>query len=70
LNETRRFSGASIRRSDFAFPMQRMCATARAELLDGELVGLLLLVLGGGVVAPFASVARKAYQVSHFSMTS
>jgi hypothetical protein len=55
--------------SDFAFSMQRMSAAARAELLDGELVGLLLLVLGGGVVAPFASIACKADQVSHL-MTS
>jgi len=35
-----------------------MGTAGRAELLDRELVGLFLLVFGGGVVAPFASVAR------------
>ena len=43
---------------DFAFAMNRMGPATRAELLDRELVGLLLFVFGGGVVAPFASVAR------------
>jgi len=35
-----------------------MGAAGRAKLFDRELVGLFLLVFGGGVVAPFASVAR------------
>jgi hypothetical protein len=37
--------------------MYRVGAASRTELLDGELVGLLLFVFGGGVIAAFASVA-------------
>jgi hypothetical protein len=37
--------------------MYGMGAARRAELLNGELVGLLFFVFGGGVIAPFASVA-------------
>ena len=37
--------------------MHGVGAARRAELLDGELVGLLLLIFGGGVIAAFASVA-------------
>jgi hypothetical protein len=44
---------------DFALFMHRMGAAAWTELLDCEFVCLFLLVLAGGVVAPFASVARK-----------
>jgi hypothetical protein len=45
--------------------MKRMRAAGRAELLDSELVGLLLFVFGGGVVATFASVARHSDEISH-----
>jgi len=38
--------------------MQGMRSAGWAELLDRKLVGLLLLIFGGGVVAPFAAVAR------------
>jgi hypothetical protein len=40
--------------------MYGMGAARRAELLDGEFVGLLLFIFGGGVVAAFASVARHS----------
>ena len=44
--------------------------TARgAELLDRELFGLLLFILGRGVVASFATVASQRYQVSHFRLS-
>jgi hypothetical protein len=39
--------------------MQRMGTAVATELLDSELIGLPLLVLGGGVVATFATVARQ-----------
>ena len=45
---------------DFAFAMDRMRPAAGAELLDREFVSLLLFIFGGGVVAPFASVARHS----------
>ena len=48
------------RTSDLTFFMYSMRAASRAELLDGELVGLLLFIFGGGVVATFASVAGHA----------
>jgi hypothetical protein len=38
--------------------MHGMRPAARAELLDREFVGLLFLIFAGGIVAPFASVAR------------
>jgi hypothetical protein len=38
--------------------MDGVGAARRAELLDCKLIGLLLLIFGGGVVAPFTSVAR------------
>ena len=38
--------------------VQRVAATTGAELLDLELLGLLLLVPGGHIVAPLAAVAR------------
>ena len=43
--------------SNLTFFMYGMGAARRAELLDGEFVGLLLFIFGGGVVAAFASVA-------------
>ena len=45
--------------------MDRMSAAGRAELLDRELVGLLLLIFGGGVVPALATVTRHPDQVSH-----
>jgi hypothetical protein len=45
---------------DFAFFMLRMAAAARTELLDHELLGLPLLVLAGGVIAPLTAVARQS----------
>jgi hypothetical protein len=45
-------------KSDFAFAMNRMRPATRAEFLNREFIGLLLFIFGGGVVAPFASVAR------------
>jgi predicted transporter len=45
--------------------MRRMRAAGRAELLDHEFLGLLLLVLAGRVIAPLAAVARQTYQISH-----
>jgi hypothetical protein len=45
--------------------MDGVSTAGRAELLNRELVGLLLLVFGGGVIAPFASVARHPDQISH-----
>ena len=45
--------------------MLRVAAARRTELLDRELLGLLLLVLAGGVIAPLAPVARQPYQVPH-----
>ena len=47
--------------------MHGMAATTRAKFLDRELVGLALLVLGGRVIAPLATIALKPYQVSHLS---
>ena len=45
--------------------MLRVRAAGRAELFYHELLGLLLLVFGGRVVAPLATVARQTYQISH-----
>jgi hypothetical protein len=45
---------------DFAFFMLRMAPAARTELLDHELLGLPLLVLAGGVIAPLTAVARQS----------
>ena len=53
--------------SNFTLFVYRMAATTRAEFLDRKLVGLALLVLGGRVIAPFATIALKSYQVSHLS---
>jgi hypothetical protein len=39
--------------------MFRMDTAAWTELLDRELLGLPLLVLAGGVITPFATVARQ-----------
>ena len=47
--------------------MSSMGPAGRAELLDGELLGLLFLVLGSCIVAPFAAIACQAYQISHRS---
>jgi hypothetical protein len=47
--------------------MGGMGAARRAEFLDRQFVRLLLLVLGRGVVAAFATVAGQRYQVSHFA---
>jgi hypothetical protein len=46
-------------KSDLALAMQRMGTAVGTELLDSEFIGLPLLVLGGGVVATFATVARQ-----------
>jgi hypothetical protein len=53
---------------DLRFPMRRMRAARRTEFLDHELLGLLLLVLASRVVAPFATIARQSYQISHRSL--
>jgi hypothetical protein len=42
-----------------------MAAAARTEFLNREFVGLTLFVFTGRVVAPLATVALKANQVSH-----
>jgi hypothetical protein len=47
--------------------MGGMRAARRTELLDHELFGLLLLVLAGRVITPFAAIACQAYQISHHS---
>jgi hypothetical protein len=44
-----------------------MGPAARAELFDGELFRLTLLVFGRRVIAPFTAVALKTDQISHFS---
>ena len=48
--------------------MGGMRAAGRAELLDHELFGLLFLVLGGRIVAPFTTIACQTYQISHQSL--
>jgi hypothetical protein len=48
--------------------MRRMRAARRTEFLDHEFLGLLLLVLASRVVAPFATIARQSYQISHRSL--
>jgi hypothetical protein len=42
---------------NFAFFMQRVSAAPGTEFLDRKFVGLRLFVLGGRIVARFASVA-------------
>src|SRR6266849_193939 len=44
-----------------------MAPARRAELLEGELVGGLLLVLRAGVVLPLAAVAHERDQVAHLT---
>ncbi len=46
--------------ADLGLPMESMAATARAELFDLELLGLLLLVPSRHVVAPFTAVACQS----------
>jgi hypothetical protein len=48
--------------------MDGVRAALRTKLLDRKFVGLYLLVFGGGVVARFASVARKRNQISHYTV--
>src|SRR5262249_25742471 len=48
-----------------AFAMHRVTATARAELLDGKLLGLTFFVPAGIVVPPLAPVASKPDQFSN-----
>jgi hypothetical protein len=43
--------------SDLGFLVNRMTPAARTELLDRKLLGLALLVLAGGVIAPLATFA-------------
>ena len=45
--------------------MDSVAPAARAKLFDCEFFRLAFFVLAGDVVAPFASVALKANQVSH-----
>jgi hypothetical protein len=45
--------------------MHRVSAATRTELLYRELLRLPLLVLAGGVVASFATVALKTYEIPH-----
>ena len=45
--------------SDLALFVERMGAAEWTEFLDPDLVRLPFLVLGGGVVTPFATVARQ-----------
>jgi hypothetical protein len=45
--------------SNFAFFVYGVGAASRTEFLDRKLVGLRFLVLGRGVVARFAGLARK-----------
>jgi hypothetical protein len=59
-----------LRALDLGLTMKRMRPTARTELLDREFLGLTLLVLGGRVIAPLASVACQPYQVSHLKPSS
>jgi hypothetical protein len=47
--------------------MGGMRTARRTELLDHELFGLLLLVLAGRVITPFAGIACQTYQISHHS---
>jgi hypothetical protein len=42
-----------------------MGAAAWTEFLDREFFGLPLLVLGGRIVAPFATVACQTYQIAY-----
>jgi len=51
--------GTRLSLSDLALAMERMGAAMGTELLDAEFIGLPLLVLRGGVVATFATVARQ-----------
>jgi hypothetical protein len=44
---------------NFAFFVYGVRAASRTEFFDRKLVGLRLLVLGRGVVARFAGLARK-----------
>src|SRR5258708_38323698 len=53
---------------DLRFPMRRMRAAGRTEFLDHEFLGLLLLVFARRGVAPFATIARQSYQISHRSL--
>jgi hypothetical protein len=50
---------------NLAFLMRRMTSATWAKLLDRELVGLALLILGGRVITTLTPVALKSYQVSH-----
>jgi hypothetical protein len=52
--------------SNFAFFVDGVRAASRTEFFDRKLVGLRLLVLGRGVVARFAGLARKRNQISHY----
>jgi hypothetical protein len=45
--------------------MRGVTPAAWTEFLDRKLLGLALLILASGVIAPFASVTLKADQVSH-----
>jgi hypothetical protein len=45
-----------------------MVTATWAEFFDREFFRLALLVLAGGVIAPFAGVALKADQISHCSL--
>src|SRR5262249_10165734 len=58
-------AGAAGRRSDLDLCMHGMGAASLTELFDREFFRLPLFVLGGGVVAPLAVVARQPDQISH-----
>jgi hypothetical protein len=47
--------------------MGRVRAAGWTELLDDELLGLLLFVLAGRIVASFTTIAGQTYQISHRS---
>jgi hypothetical protein len=47
--------------------MDRMAPATWAKLLDGELFGLALLILGRDIIAPFTPVALEPDKISHFS---
>lgn len=55
------------RRLEFDLTMDGVRPATWAELLDHELIGLPLLIFGGRIIAPLATVACKSDQVSnHF----
>jgi hypothetical protein len=47
--------------------MDGVASAARAKFLDGKFLSLALFVLGGDIVAPFATIALQPNKISHFS---